>query len=302
MTNKSLISDDVESDSLTSTYEHFDPIDEDRQISPIRPEINTEKHRLHKDISIDSQCSSHGSVRRSHSPELHKYEEFSNKIKLQCPTCKGKGKLTQGQADSMVALIPVRDKRLKPRKTKLYLGITFVVCMIVTFLVTFFLLPRSVSIEIIGTDTKHIYMPDSLKTVPYIDVAVTFSIKNDNFFKADISNIKQDISWNRFILNSSVLDGNKPFQVNGRTQQNHTILTRQIFQGDVNIKVKRVCAFGWNWSLLEMFVNTATVSYLYRSEQISDTNYEYVICMNQTAYTMSGRKRRSNTSLQPLNL
>ena len=29
--------------------------------------------------------------------------------------------------------------------------------------------------------------------------------------------------------------------------------------------------------------NTATVSYLYRSEQISDTNYEYVQCMNETA-------------------
>lgn len=31
----------------------------------------------------------------SSSPD-HRYEEFSSKLTLQCPTCKGKGKLTQG--------------------------------------------------------------------------------------------------------------------------------------------------------------------------------------------------------------
>ena len=49
---------------------------------------------------------------------------------------------------------------------------------------------------------------------------VTFKIKNDNFFKAEISKINQDISWNRFLLNSSVTSGDEKFYVNGRTEKN----------------------------------------------------------------------------------
>lgn len=277
-----------------ATYERFRPIDEEN------PEINTEKQPLlHTDSNDSIIANTSASPTQANVEEdgEHRYEDFSSKLTLQCPTCKGKGKLTQGQADSMVALIPVRDKRLKPRKTKLYLGVTFVICMIVTFLVTFFLLPRSVTMEIIDLQSLNIYMPDDLKSIPFIDLAITYKIKNENFFEADISNIKQDISWNHFLLNTSVTSGNGKFHVNGRTVMNHTVVVRQIFQGDVTRKVKRICAYGWKWSLLEMFVNTATVSYLYRNEQISNTFYGYTCCHNSTILE---RKKRSVTLTKDL--
>ena len=65
-----------------------------------------------------------------------------------CPTCMGKGKLSQSQADSVLALIPAGDKRLKPRRTKLYLTITAVVSFLFSFLLGFFLWPRSILVAV----------------------------------------------------------------------------------------------------------------------------------------------------------
>ena len=82
--------------SLASTYEHFDPIDEDH------PVVNTDKRPLHRDDSMDSQQSNKQWPSHSGScggPVEHKYEDFASKLTLQCPTCKGKGKLTQSMGD-----------------------------------------------------------------------------------------------------------------------------------------------------------------------------------------------------------
>jgi len=58
--------------------------------------------------------------------------------------------------------------------SKLYLGITLAICIVVAFLITFFLLPRSVTIDVVDLDSTHIYIPENQKDIPYIDVAVSF--------------------------------------------------------------------------------------------------------------------------------
>ncbi|XP_062510184.1 transmembrane protein 106B-like isoform X2 [Corticium candelabrum] len=70
---------------------------------------------------------------------------------MTCPTCHGKGTvdIEPGQSpEQLVALIPYRDKRLKPRRTKLYVGLTVTMCAIASGLLLFFLLPRSVSLKL----------------------------------------------------------------------------------------------------------------------------------------------------------
>lgn len=52
-----------------------------------------------------------------------KKNQYERIITVTCPTCLGKGKLSQSEAEKNVALIPAQDKRLKPRRTKRYLGI-----------------------------------------------------------------------------------------------------------------------------------------------------------------------------------
>ena len=43
-----------------------------------------------------------------------------------------------------MALIPVRDKRLRPRRTWLWVAVAVLLCSITAVLLIFFLLPRSV--------------------------------------------------------------------------------------------------------------------------------------------------------------
>ena len=66
-------------------------------------------------------------------------EPFVRRTESICPTCQGKGKLSQSQAENVVALIPAGDKRLKPRRTKLYLTITTILMAVVIGLVAFLL-------------------------------------------------------------------------------------------------------------------------------------------------------------------
>ncbi|XP_057294168.1 transmembrane protein 106B-like isoform X2 [Hydractinia symbiolongicarpus] len=199
------------------------------------PSLN-ENEEDEEDINepIISDCAGSSS---SSTDEAHKYEEFAQKLKVTCPTCQGKGKLSQSQAESMVALIPVGDKRLRPRRTKLYLGIIIILALIAIFLIAFFLLPRTISIKIIDINTKKIFIPqEDDDSTPYIDVASTH-------------------------------------------------LSRQVFTGkDVQKHVKTVCGTGWKWDLFEKFVTTASVSYMSRAEQLSNTFYGYTCCHNITSF------------------
>jgi len=226
-----------------------------------------------------------------------KYEEFAAKLKVKCPTCQGKGKLSQSQADTLVALIPVTDKRLQPRRTKLYLTITVIISVTAIFLVAFFLLPRSISLTIVDINPYSIYMPSDVKPTPYIDVKITFQIKNENYFQSTVESISTDISWNKFILNSTMNIGYS-FSVGARSTKNYTVPSRQIFSGsDVSVRVKFICATGWHWQLFEKFETTASVSYLSRIEQVTNTYYGYTACHNTSSNRNIFTRRKPSDNL-----
>lgn len=66
------------------------------------------------------------------------------KVHETCPTCKGKGKIAKDalRHDELIALIPVKDQRLKPKRTKLIIGLTVLVTAASLGLIIFFLFPR----------------------------------------------------------------------------------------------------------------------------------------------------------------
>jgi len=102
----SLIVEADDNSSLISTYEHFDPIDEDHT------NINADKKQLIRNDSEDSHKQwphSSGVSGRKTSPTEHKYEDFASKLTLQCPTCKGKGKLTQSMSAFSLHLLSVNN-------------------------------------------------------------------------------------------------------------------------------------------------------------------------------------------------
>ena len=70
------------------------------------------------------------------------YEEFNVKGGRTCPTCKGTGRIAKEQEEELVALIPYNDQRLRPSRTKLYVIIAVIVCLVASGSTLFFILPR----------------------------------------------------------------------------------------------------------------------------------------------------------------
>uniref|UniRef100_A0A3P9K062 Transmembrane protein 106 N-terminal domain-containing protein n=1 Tax=Oryzias latipes TaxID=8090 RepID=A0A3P9K062_ORYLA len=78
------------------------------------------------------------------------YVEFTGRDSITCPTCQGTGRIPSEQVNELVALIPYSDQRLQPQRTKLYVGLSVLLCLLVSSLVAFFLFPRSVVVEDAG--------------------------------------------------------------------------------------------------------------------------------------------------------
>uniref|UniRef100_A0AAQ4NTX6 Transmembrane protein 106A n=1 Tax=Gasterosteus aculeatus aculeatus TaxID=481459 RepID=A0AAQ4NTX6_GASAC len=99
-----------------------------------------------------------------------------------CPTCRGIGRIPRVH-DQLVAVIPCNDARLKPRRTKLYVCISMVVCLFLCCLILFFLFPRSVTLAPVSVLSVMVYFtPDT------VDMEVTnlINVTNENFVPVQI--------------------------------------------------------------------------------------------------------------------
>lgn len=67
---------------------------------------------------------------------------------VSCPSCRGVGKIPIEHESQMVAIIPIRDKRLKPRRTWLWIVLTLLVCALIAGILSFFLIPRGVKLNL----------------------------------------------------------------------------------------------------------------------------------------------------------
>ncbi|XP_062517907.1 transmembrane protein 106B-like isoform X2 [Corticium candelabrum] len=109
-----------------------------------------------------------------------------------CPTCEGTGVLPKGRKAELVALIPYNDRRLKPSRTKLYVGFTLAVCLIFAFLLGFFLFPRSVGIKLSSVKITNVLLPKVNTSITLI-VKATIKFTNNNFYPATAKHISISI-------------------------------------------------------------------------------------------------------------
>lgn len=105
-----------------------------------------------------------------------------------CPTCKGKGKLPKDAMNDkeLIALIPVGDKRLKPRRTKLIVSITVFLTALVLGFVVFFLYPRTVSISVVSGSSANMSVTCAATNeykISYFNMTIYWKLhlKNDNY-------------------------------------------------------------------------------------------------------------------------
>lgn len=111
-----------------------------------------------------------------------------------CPTCNGSGKVNKNDQAQLVALIPLTDNRLKPKRIWLWILSTFIVCLLIAGALTYFLAPRNLHISSDLTEIHPYnitYIRNSRNKTVGLDIYFEekFIVKNDNFFKAEMKNM-----------------------------------------------------------------------------------------------------------------
>jgi len=64
-----------------------------------------------------------------------------------CPSCNGSGLIPKELESTLVALIPVNDERLKPKRTWIYILVWIAVCILIGSIMIFILMPRTVTLS-----------------------------------------------------------------------------------------------------------------------------------------------------------
>ncbi|XP_078356242.1 transmembrane protein 106B-like, partial [Oculina patagonica] len=224
-----------------------------------KKEMSTIGKNILSDPTSDGNCSTVddiGPAARPSSP-AYSYEEFdrpSNRdgnlrddsLTQTCPTCGGSGKLTKEQEHDLVALIPVRDSRLKPRRTILYLAVAIFLCLAVCTVIGVLFFPRNISVKLVSAFPKNISIPKTNKTDPFIIINCTTLIKNSNFFEARLDGISIQVNWNSYVVADPDIPGT--IKIPARSSRNHTFVVKTIYTKQEAIKIKRVCC-GWSFNL-----------------------------------------------------
>lgn len=208
------------------------------------------------------------------------YEEFSGRGGRTCPTCHGTGRISKDQENDLVALIPYDDDRLKPSKTKQYVVLAVVVCLVASGLCLFFVLPRSVTISPVKVTNYTVSIEDN-QTTTYIDLVYLFKVENKNFFNVQLLNITADVNygWPEVSVGSGYLA--KSYNIPSLSTVNVTVKMKTEFSEDNGLSfVGKFCIGEYSHSLVMQFNVMMTSSYLKHSEENSANTYQYINCGN----------------------
>eukprot|EP00045_Choanoeca_perplexa_P006010 m.50372 g.50372 ORF g.50372 m.50372 type:complete len:344 (-) comp13414_c0_seq1:113-1144(-) len=129
----------------------------------------------------------------SRTPLLSATAPWRPKVHDTCPTCKGKGKIQRDALNDneLVALIPLGDNRLKPRRTKTVIFLTVVLTALVLGFIIFFLYPRSVSVSVVSGSAANLTVACIGDNDLYLDhfnmsIYWTLHVHNNNYMAVNI--------------------------------------------------------------------------------------------------------------------
>ncbi|XP_053145804.1 transmembrane protein 106C isoform X2 [Hemicordylus capensis] len=122
------------------------------------------------------------------------YVEFTGRDSITCPTCQGTGCIPTEQVNELVALIPYHDQRLKPQRTKLYVLVSVLLCLLVSGLVVFFLFPHSVLVDDNGIKVVTVWFDDE-NSIVVLAITATLRIRNSNFYSVAVTNLASQVQY-----------------------------------------------------------------------------------------------------------
>ncbi|XP_065804077.1 transmembrane protein 106B isoform X1 [Labrus bergylta] len=208
------------------------------------------------------------------------YVEFTGRDSVTCPTCQGTGRIPRGQENQLVALIPYSDQRLRPRRTKLYVSASVVLCLLLSSLAVFFLFPRSIDVSYAGVKTVFVSYDQDKRSV-YLNITNTLNITNNNYYSVEVANITAQVQFAKTVI--------------GKSRITNTTAISPLDMKQIDYMVPTIIADEMNYmydyctlqtikvhNIVVMMQVTVTTTYFGHAEQVSQEMYQYVDCGGNT--------------------
>uniref|UniRef100_A0A3P8TZJ1 Transmembrane protein 106C n=1 Tax=Amphiprion percula TaxID=161767 RepID=A0A3P8TZJ1_AMPPE len=215
------------------------------------------------------------------------YVEFTGRDSITCPTCQGTGRIPSGQVNELVALIPYSDQRLRPQRTKQYVVLSVVLCLLVSSLVAFFLFPRSVVVVDSGIRSVTVRF-DHSKMKVLMNMTSTLNFTNPNFFSVLVQSVSCQVLYMKTVIGTQQMDNATTIQPLTSLQVSYTVSV------EIGSSAPYVYAFCTMPSIkvhnIVVFMQTSVkTSYMVRTSQNSLEAYRYIDCGSNTTRLQTGR-------------
>ncbi|KAJ3585798.1 hypothetical protein NHX12_012207 [Muraenolepis orangiensis] len=210
------------------------------------------------------------------------YVEFTGRDSITCPTCQGTGRIPSEQVNKLVALIPYSDQRLQPQRTKLYVVLSAVVCLLASALVAFFLFPRSVVVVDNGIRSVTVQF-DHSGTRVLMNMTSSLNFSNSNFFSVLVSSLSCQVLYMKTVVGTQQLDNVITIKPLSMTQVNYTV---SVEIGDSAPYVYFFCTMP-SIKVHNIVVSMQTsvkTSNMVRSAQNTLEAYRYIDCGTNSTY------------------
>ncbi|XP_075055374.1 transmembrane protein 106C [Mixophyes fleayi] len=212
------------------------------------------------------------------------YVEFTGRDSITCPSCQGTGCIPTEQVNELVALIPYSDQRLRPQRTKLYVVLSVLLCLLICGLVVFFLFPRTVLVEDGGIRMVKVWF-DNENHIVNIAMTSTLQMTNSNFYSISVDSLISQVQYMNTVI--------------GTQQQTNVSVIQPLSEKLVNFTVKLelggTLSYLYNFCTFQsvkvhnivVFMRTSVkLSYIGHTSQSSLETYQYIDCgANSTILT-----------------
>ncbi|XP_052248649.1 transmembrane protein 106B-like isoform X2 [Dreissena polymorpha] len=189
--------------------------------------------------------------------------------------------ISDEQEGMLVALIPMKDSRLRPRRTHIWVCLAVFVSLTVAGLLIFFILPRSVNITttqpyLDPVGPVYINVPEGVVT---FKLRNRFNVSNQNYFEITVNSVLMTVLYDTKVLaetkNTSLIAipmrSNRLYNVDiGITFDRANQMDYMVYSCQNPIR--------WAHELVMLFQFTCSYSVLGHSEESTLNTYQFVSC------------------------
>ncbi|XP_041087565.1 transmembrane protein 106B-like [Polyodon spathula] len=200
------------------------------------------------------------------------YLDKVGRSNMNCPSCQGTGRIPRDQEEHLVALIPYSDQRLKPSRTKLYVCVSVIICLLASALVIFFVFPRTITVTAVGIKSVFVWYPQDAVSMNITNIV---EITNDNFYSIHVSSLSLQVMWYETMVGKVKSENITVVKPLSKSQFNYTVGIQVNDPG-----IHKYCTMS-SIKIHTMFFHiqgSVNVLYMARTEQLSLDAYEFVDC------------------------